>query len=107
VTDSTVAIHPAARASRGLTEAARSILKRRQYAALATQNDDGTPHIAPVMFLLDSERIVIETGAATRKARNVAARRDASVLVHTPEAAWVLGAGPGHDRQRPRRRAPP
>ncbi len=36
---------------------------------LATQNDDGTPHLAPVMFLFDGERIIIETGAVTRKAR--------------------------------------
>lgn len=89
----TVAIHPAARASRGLTDAARTILERRVYAVLATQNDDGTPHLAPVMFLFDGERIVVETGAATRKARNVAARGHASVLVQTPEAAWVLGTG--------------
>jgi len=94
MSDSTVAIHPAARASRGLTEATRSILERRLYAVLATQNDDGTPHLAPVMFLFDEERVIIETGAATRKARNVAARRYATVLVQTPEAAWVLGAGP-------------
>lgn len=61
---------------------------------LATQNDDNTPHLAPVMFLFDGECILIETGAPTRKARNVAARRHASVLIQSPEAAWVLGAGP-------------
>ena len=94
MTDSTAAIHPAARASRGLTDASRLLLERRLYAVLATQNGDGTPHLAPVMFLFDHERIVVETGAATRKARNVAARRHASVLVQTPEASWVLGAGP-------------
>ncbi len=94
MTDSTAIIHPAARATPGLTEAARSILERRLYAVLATQNDDGTAHLAPVMFLFDGHRIVIETGIATRKARNVAARGQASVLVHTPEAAWVLGTGP-------------
>ena len=94
MTDPTVTIHPAARARRGLTEAARAILERRLYAVLATQNDDGSPHLAPVMFLFANERIAIETGAATRKARNVAARRHASVLVQTPEAAWVRGTGP-------------
>lgn len=92
--DSTVVIHPAARTSRGLSEAARSMLGRRLYAVLATQNDDGTPHLAPVMFLFDGERIVVETGATTRKARNVASRGHASVLVQTPEASWVLGSGP-------------
>ena len=54
------------------------------------------PHLAPVMLLFANERIVIETGAATRKARSVAARPHASVLVQTPEAAWVRGTGPGH-----------
>ncbi len=94
MTDADVAIHPAARASTGLSEGARSILERRVYAVLATQNDDGAPHLAPVMFLFENERIVIETGTATRKARNVAARPHASVLVQIPEAAWVLGVGP-------------
>lgn len=89
-----VSVHPAARAQRGLTDAGRSVLERRLYAVLATQNDDATPHLAPVMFLFDGERILIETGAATRKARNVAARHRGTVLVQTPEAAWVLGAGP-------------
>jgi PPOX class probable F420-dependent enzyme len=93
MTDSTAAPHPAARATRGLTESARLLLDRRLYAVLATQNDDGTPHLAPAMFLFDDDRIVVATGAATRKARNVAARRRASVLVQTPEAAWVLGSG--------------
>lgn len=94
MTESTAVIHPAARARRGLTGTARSILERRLYAVLATQNDDGTPHLAPVMFLYDNDHILIETGAATRKAHNVAARQHASVLVQTPEAAWVLGVGP-------------
>lgn len=93
MTDPTVSIHPAARSRRGLTEAARLLLDRRVYAVLATPNDDGTAHLAPVMFLFDNERVAIETGAATRKARNVAARGHASVLVQTPEAAWVLGTG--------------
>ncbi len=94
MTEPTVAIHPAARATRGLTDAARSILHRRLYAVVATQNDDGIPHLAPAMFLFDGERLVIETGAATRKARNVTARGHASVLVQAPDPAWVLGSGP-------------
>ena len=96
MTDPPDSIHAVARSNRGLTDAARSVLERRLYAVLATQNDDGTPHVAPVWFHFDGERIIIETGAATRKARNVAARPHASVLVHTPEATWVLGTGPAH-----------
>lgn len=90
----TAAIHPAARTTTGLTDGARSILGRRLYAVLGTQNDDATSHLVPVMFLYDNEQILIETGAATRKARNVAARGHARVLVQAPDAAWVIGTGP-------------
>jgi hypothetical protein len=90
----TAAVHPAARTTTGLTDGARSILGRRLYAVLGTQNDDATPHLVPAMFLYDNDQILIETGAATRKARNVAAQGHASVLVHTPDAAWVIGTGP-------------
>lgn len=78
----------------GLDDAARAILGRTLYAVLATENADGTAHVAPLMFLFDGEEILVETGAATRKARNVEARGRASVLVQTPEASWVLGSGP-------------
>lgn len=93
MSDRALTIHPAARGSQGLTDAAQSVLERRLYAVLTTQNEDGTPHLAPVMFLFDGDRILIETGTVTRKARNVALRLHASVLVQTPEAAWVLAAG--------------
>lgn len=89
-----ISIHPAARTAEGLTDDARSILQRRVYAVVGTQNPDGSPHLAPVMFLFDGRRILVETGATTRKARNVASRGSASVLVQTPEVAWVLGTGP-------------
>ena len=73
MTDPPDSIHAVARSNRGLTNVARSVLERRLYAVLATQNDDGTPHVARVWFHFDGERIIIETGAATRKARNIAA----------------------------------
>jgi PPOX class probable F420-dependent enzyme len=90
------AVHPVYRARHGLTDAARRILNRRVYAVLGTENDDGSVHLVPVLFLFDQERghILVETAAATRKARNIAARPRASLLVQTPEAAWVCGSGP-------------
>jgi hypothetical protein len=94
MTTPAAAIHPAARARHGLGDDVRPLLDRRLYALIGTQNDDGTAHLAPVMYLYDNGRIVFETGAATRKARNIAARRHATVLIQTPEAAWVAGAGP-------------
>jgi PPOX class probable F420-dependent enzyme len=88
------AIHSALRARQGLNEQARQILDRRLYAVLGTENDDRTVHLAPVMFLLDGTRILIETSTASRKARNLAARPQASVVVHTADAAWSFGSGP-------------
>lgn len=89
-------IHHVYRARHGLTDAARRILDRRLYAVLGTENDDGSVHVVPVLFLFDQDggHILVETAAATRKARNIAARPRASLLVQTPEAAWVSCAGP-------------
>ncbi|MGH9156279.1 MAG: pyridoxamine 5'-phosphate oxidase family protein [Acidimicrobiales bacterium] len=94
MSDVTAGIPPAFRARRGLSEQARQILDRRLYAVLGTENDDTSVHLVPVMFLLDGRRILIETAATTRKARNVETRRHASVLVQTPDAAWAFGCGP-------------
>ncbi|WP_424184071.1 PPOX class F420-dependent oxidoreductase [Actinokineospora sp. G85] len=41
---------------------------------LATTRKDGSPHIAPVWFLVDGHRLVFMTGADTLKGRNL--RRD-------------------------------
>lgn len=41
-------------------------------AKLSTVRADGSPHIAPVWFLLDGDDIVFNTGADTVKGRNMA-----------------------------------
>lgn len=41
-------------------------------AKLSTVRADGSPHIAPVWFLLDGDDIVFNTGADTVKGRNLA-----------------------------------
>lgn len=84
-------------ARHGLTAAAREVFDHARYAILGTENPDGSVHIVPVMYRLDGERIAIQTGAGTRKARNVARCGRATVLVPDPRAngeAWVSGAGP-------------
>jgi hypothetical protein len=88
------AVHPAFLATRGIDVDLDDVLDRRVYGVLCTQNDDGSPHLVPVMFLRDRGRLVVETGRATRKARNVVARRHATLLVQTPDASWVAGSGP-------------
>lgn len=90
-------MHPVHRTSHGLTDEARAILERGRYAVLGTRNADGSVHLVPVMYGVDGARILIETGLATRKARNLAAHPHATVLVLDPAAhdeAWVSGSGP-------------
>lgn len=40
-------------------------------AKLATTRDDGSPHVAPVWFLLDGGDLVFNTGRSTVKGRNL------------------------------------
>ncbi|MFB7307250.1 PPOX class F420-dependent oxidoreductase [Streptomyces sp. NPDC056192] len=46
---------------------------------LSTVREDGSPHIAPVWFLLDSDELVFNTGQNTVKGRNLA--RDGRVAL--------------------------
>ncbi|MFI8437239.1 PPOX class F420-dependent oxidoreductase [Streptomyces sp. NPDC079020] len=48
-------------------------------AKVSTVRADGSPHIAPVWFLLDGDDLVFNTGKETVKGRNLA--RDARVAV--------------------------
>ncbi|UXY26099.1 PPOX class F420-dependent oxidoreductase [Streptomyces sp. HUAS TT20] len=41
-------------------------------AKLATVRADGSPHVAPVWFLLDGDEVVFNTGKETVKGRNLA-----------------------------------
>ena len=57
------------------------VLGQRLTAALGTLNEDGTIHLAYMIFVFEDGRFILETSSETRKARNVADRRTASVLV--------------------------
>ncbi|MFF4117065.1 PPOX class F420-dependent oxidoreductase [Streptomyces sp. NPDC001714] len=46
---------------------------------LSTVNADGSPHVAPVWFLLDGDELVFNTGKGTVKGRNLA--RDGRVAL--------------------------
>jgi PPOX class probable F420-dependent enzyme len=46
---------------------------------LSTVRADGSPHIAPIWFLLDGDEVVFNTGKATVKGRNLA--RDGRVAL--------------------------
>ncbi|MDX2852040.1 PPOX class F420-dependent oxidoreductase [Actinacidiphila glaucinigra] len=62
---------------------------------LATTRADGTPHVAPVWFLLDGDDIVFNTGRATVKGRNIT--RDGRVALcvddDRPPFAYVVLQG--------------
>ncbi|MGH4029995.1 PPOX class F420-dependent oxidoreductase [Actinomycetota bacterium Odt1-20B] len=62
---------------------------------LSTVRADGSPHIAPIWFLLDGDDIVFNTGKETVKGRNLA--RDGRVALcvddDTPPFAFVVLQG--------------
>ncbi|MEU4092243.1 PPOX class F420-dependent oxidoreductase [Streptomyces sp. NPDC026673] len=62
---------------------------------LATTRADGTPHVAPIWFLLDGDDIVFNTGKETVKGRNIT--RDGRVALcvddDRPPFAYVVVQG--------------
>ncbi|MGR6319516.1 PPOX class F420-dependent oxidoreductase [Micromonospora soli] len=68
----------------------------RRTGKLATVRADGSPHVAPVWFVLDGDDLVFTTGATSVKGRNL--RRDprAALTVdeERPPYAFVLVRGP-------------
>lgn len=57
------------------------VLRQRNTAALGTLNEDGSIHLTYVIYLFEDGLFHVETASVTRKARNVAARGTASILV--------------------------
>ena len=62
---------------------------------LATVRDDGSPHVAPVWFLLDGDEFVFNTGKDTVKGRSLARDGRVSLCVDddTPPFAFVSLSG--------------
>lgn len=62
---------------------AREFLAGRHVATLGTFNPRGSIHLAAVWYLWDPDQqtLSVPTGASTRKARNVSARSEASLMV--------------------------
>lgn len=63
------------------------VLGQRRAGAVGTLNDDGSIHLAYVIFLHEDGRIYFETSSVTRKARNLAARSTVSFLVQGTAAS--------------------
>ena len=78
------------------TDPTRVILEGRHYATLATHNEDGTIHTTPVWYLFDSGKFFVGSPSSSRKARNVAARPNATIIVDIRQPgseSWVYASG--------------
>jgi general stress protein 26 len=57
------------------------LLRKRSIATLGTENSDGSIHLTAVWYLFESGKLFIATSSRTRKARNIAARPKASLMI--------------------------
>jgi PPOX class probable F420-dependent enzyme len=77
-------------------ESAREVLNGRRYATLATHNEDGSIHTTPVWYVFENETLFVGSPSLSRKARNVAARPIATILVEVRKPGgerWVSASG--------------
>lgn len=76
------------------------LLEGRLTAALGIINNDGSVHLAYVIFLYKGGRFYLETSSVIRKARNAKARGRASMLIqgHTPSGTIVMVSVEGSAR---------
>jgi hypothetical protein len=68
-------------------EEIEDVLAQRLSGVVGTLNEDGSIHLAYVIFLWESGRLWYETSSVTRKARNVAARPTSSFIVQGTAAS--------------------
>ncbi|MGH9509059.1 MAG: pyridoxamine 5'-phosphate oxidase family protein [Terriglobales bacterium] len=59
----------------------QELLRGRHIAALGTENADGSIHLTAVWYLFEERCLFVATSSRTRKARNLAARPKASLMV--------------------------
>src|ERR1700680_4159541 len=74
----------------------RELLRGRYIATLGTENADGTIHMTAVWYLFEDGYLFIATSSKSRKARNIAARAKASLMVDVRKPGaerGVNGAG--------------
>jgi PPOX class probable F420-dependent enzyme len=64
-----------------LDPALEGLLQGRSIATLATENEDGSMHLTAVWYLFEGGDLFVATSGKSRKARNIAARSKASLMV--------------------------
>jgi hypothetical protein len=65
-----------------------SFFEEAQFARLATINEDGTVHIAPIFFKYDDGQILMATQDPSRKIRNIKRNNNVTVLIDTTEVPF-------------------
>jgi PPOX class probable F420-dependent enzyme len=81
---------------RTLDESALEFLSGTRYATLATHNEDGSIHTTPVWYLFENGGFYVGSPSFSRKARNVAERPNATMLVDIRKPGcerWVSASG--------------
>ena len=77
-----------------LTDGIREFLERQPFAVLATYNPDGSIHVVPLSYMFEDGRFFLATSSSSRKARNLAARPEATVTVDDRiTLEWVSATG--------------
>jgi PPOX class probable F420-dependent enzyme len=77
--------------SQTLDPTLQEILRGRYIATLATENADGTIHLTAVWYLFQDGYLFVATSSKSRKARNLAARPKASLMVDVRISARERG----------------
>jgi PPOX class probable F420-dependent enzyme len=79
-----------------LNPSLEELLRGRYIATVGTENPDGTIHLTAVWYLFEEGCLFIATSSKSRKARNIAARPKASLMVDVRQPGaerGVSGAG--------------
>jgi PPOX class probable F420-dependent enzyme len=74
-----------------LTDAVvQQLLNGRYIASLATQNPDGSIHMVAVWYWFDGSKIFVATASRSRKARNMQAHSNATLMIDSrdPQASF-------------------
>ncbi len=69
----------------------KQLLESRYIASFATHNPNGSIHIVAVWFWFDGTDIYVATASRSRKARNLQANREVSLMVDSRDPAASYG----------------
>jgi len=74
-----------------LDPALERLLQGRYIATIGTENADGSIHLTAVWYLFDDGCLFVATSSKSRKARNIAARPKAALMVDVRQAGAERG----------------